>query len=121
MARDILTLQETVRTGLEVTYAAGDATNNHTFDNRSQAVVLHVLNGGGSSINVTVQTPLTVDGKAVADDVVAVPAGEDRFIGPYRNDLYGQAEQGMTKAVLVDLSDDTSVTLAAILIGDVNY
>ena len=121
MARDILTLQETLRTRLEVTYASGSTANGHTFDNRSQAVILHVINGGGSPINVTVQTPMTIDGKAVADDVIAVTNAEDRFIGPFRNDLYGQAEQGMTKAVLVDLSDDTSVTLAAILIGDVNF
>ena len=33
MARTVLTLQETVREGLEVTYAAGDATNNHSWDN----------------------------------------------------------------------------------------
>ncbi len=121
MARDILTLQETLRTGLEVTYAAGDSTNHHTFDNRTQAIILHVINGGASPINVTIQTPETVDGLAVADQVVAVPASEERFIGPFRNDLYGQSEQGMSKACLVDLSDDTSVTLAAIEIGDVNF
>jgi hypothetical protein len=121
MARDILTLQETLRTGLEVTYAAGDSANGHTFDNRGQDIVLHVINGGGAPINVTITTPDTVDGLAIADQVIAVTNAEDRFIGPFRNDLYGQAEQGMTKAVLVDLSDDTSVTLAAIQIGNVNF
>lgn len=121
MARDILTLQETLRTGLEVTYAAGSTANGHAFDNRGQAVILHVINGGGSPINVTINTPETVDGLAVDDQVIVVTNAEDRFIGPFRNDLYGQAEQGMTKAVLVDLSDDTSVTLAAIQIGSVNF
>ncbi|MCK4821811.1 hypothetical protein KA005_38960, partial [bacterium] len=63
------------------------------------------------------------DGLAVAELIVSVPAGEDWFIGPFRNDLYGQADSGneISKAVLLDIDQDSSVTLAALKLGDVNY
>lgn len=122
MARTVLTLQEIVRTGLEVTYAAADSTNDHSFDNVSQDIFLHVINGA-TVCNVTIVTPQTVDGLAVADPVINVPATEDRFIGPFRNDLYGQPEPdaGFAKSVFVDIDDDSNVTIAAIKAGDVNF
>ncbi len=122
MARTVLTLQPTTRDGLEVTYAAGDDVNNHSFDNAGQDIILHVINGA-TVANVTVVTPGTLDGEAIADKTINVPASEDRFIGPFRNDLYGQAEPdaGFSKSVFVDLDDDTNVTIAAIEVGDVNY
>ncbi len=122
MARTVLTLQETAREGLEVTYASGDSTNHHSWDNRSQDIIIHVINGA-TAVVCTFSTPLSVDGLAVAEQIVTVPATEDRFIGPFRNDLYGQAEPdaGFAKAVFLNLDDDTNVTLAAIQIGDVNF
>lgn len=121
MSRVILSLQETLRTGLEVTYASADAANDHSFDNRGQNVLLHVKNGGGGAVQVTIDTPGTIDGLAIPNQVVSIPAGEERFFGPFRNDLYGQGDQTLTRAVLVDLDIDTSVTIAAISIGDVNF
>lgn len=121
MARGILALQTIVRSGLSPTYGAGDSTDHHYFDNRSQEVFLHVKNGGGSPITVTIDTPGTIDGMAIPNLAVVVTNAEERIIGPFRNDLYGQAEQAISKAVLVDLSDDTSVTLGAFKMGDVNY
>ncbi len=122
MARTVLTLQETARDGLEVTYAAGDSTNDHSWDNRNQDVIIHVINGA-TAVVCTFVTPLSVDGLAVAEQIVTVPASEDRFIGPFRNDLYGQSEPdaGFAKAVFLDMDDDTNVTVAAIKIGDVNF
>ncbi len=122
MARTVLTLQETARDGLEATYAAGDSTNHHSWDNVSQGIVIHVKNGA-IAVVCTFSTPQTVDGLAVAEQIVTVGASEERFIGPFRNDLYGQAEPdaGFAKAVFLNLDDDSNVTLAAIRIGDVNF
>ncbi len=122
MARTVLTLQEIVRTGLEVTYAAADSTNDHSFDNAGQDIFLHVINGA-VVCNVTIITPQTIDGLAVADPIINIPATEDRFIGPFRNDLYGQAEPdaGFAKSVFIDLDDDSNVTIAALQAGDVNF
>jgi len=122
MARTVLTLQETSRDGLEVTYAAGDDVNNHSFDNANQDIILHVINGA-TVCNVTVVTSMTIDGEAIPDKTINVPATEDRFIGPFRNDLYGQPEPdaGFAKSVFVDIDDDTNVTIAAIKIGSVDF
>lgn len=45
-------------------------------------VFLRVVNGGGGASAVTVTTPKSVRGQAVADLVVNVPAGGQRLIGP---------------------------------------
>jgi hypothetical protein len=122
-ARTELNVQEVDRDGLKVTYVSGDATNDHSWDNRSEDIFVHLINGGGSACVATFLTPKTVDGLLVADLIVSVPAGEDWFIGPFRNDLYGQedADAEITKAVLLDLDQDTTVTLAALKLGDVNF
>lgn len=77
-------------------------------------VRLLVKNGGGSSINVTIQTPATQGGLAVADQVVAVGAGVQKAIGPFDSRLYdrpsGAADAGK---VYVDFSDVTTVTILA--------
>jgi hypothetical protein len=123
MARTELTVQDVDRSGLTPAYVSGDATNEHSFDNTSQAVFVHIKNGGGGGINATFITSQTVDGNAVADLVIAVGAGAEAMVGPFRNDLYGQADAGnnLDTAVLLDLDTDTSVTLGAFKLGDVNF
>jgi hypothetical protein len=113
MARTVLNIQTVTRAGLEVAYQNGDLANGHSLDNASQKVIIHVKNASVGSINVTIPTPGTVDGLAVADLIVAVPASEERFIGPFPRNVYGQAGS----LVFVDLSDDTTVTLAALQVG----
>lgn len=72
---------------------------------------LHVKNGGGSSINVTVVVPgNTQFAQAQPDVVVAVPAGADRIIGPFPAVLADPAD-GL---VAITYSGVTSVTVAAI-------
>ena len=107
MARDILTVQEIVRTGLNPSLSAGDSANGHEFVNDGKTYV-EVVNGGGSPIVVTIPTPGSIDGLAIADRTVSVPAGETRKIGPFPN-TYNQSG-GL---VYIDLDDDTSVTLGA--------
>jgi len=123
MPRTELTVQEVDRDGLKATYAAADSTNDHSWDNRSEDIFIHILNGSAGAVVATFVTPKTIDGLAVADLVVSVPAGEDWFIGPFRNDLYGQedADNEISKAVLLDLDVSTTITLAALKLGDVNY
>ena len=123
MARTELNVQEVDREGLKATYVAGDATNDHSWDNRSEDIFVHILNAGASICVATFLTPKTIDGLAVAELIVSVPVGEEWFIGPFRNDLYGQedADAGIAKAVLLDIDQDSSVTLAALKLGDVNF
>jgi hypothetical protein len=107
MARTALTVQQIVRSGLTPTYSAANA-DGHSFPNGGTEY-LHVKNGGGGSINVTVQTPNTVDGLAITDRVVAVPNGGERIIGPFPRATYNQGAD----EVYVDFSGVTSVTCGA--------
>jgi hypothetical protein len=91
MARTNLTPQNAASSGLAASYAAGDNTNGMQFAYHPRRV-LHVKNTTGAPINVTVPIPATVDGKAVASQVVAVPATNgERFIGPFPS-AYQQAD-----------------------------
>ena len=115
MPRTALTIQSSSRDGLTVTYAAGDSANGHEVDNTTQNVMIHVKNEGVSSVDLTFITPKQVDGQSIGDRVVAVGAGVEMFIGPFNNDDYGSGTN--FKTLYFDLSDDTSVTLAAIRVG----
>ena len=75
---------------------------------------LLVVNGGGASINVTLTTPLTVDGLALADRVVAVPNGTSisrAFAGNVPSSLYQDPADGLCS---LSYSAVTSVTLAVL-------
>ena len=109
MARTNLAPQEIVRTGLSPTFSAADGSNQNAFDNNGQTHI-HVKNGGGAPINVTIDTPGMVDGLAVSNLVVAVPNGGERIIGPFPTSVYNQPDG----KVYVDWSSATSVTVAVL-------
>lgn len=54
----------------------------------SSAQFIHVKNADASSHTVTIVTQTTVDTLAVADRAVAIPAGEERLIGPFGASTY---------------------------------
>ena len=76
--------------------------------------MLHVTNGSGGSLTVTIVTPGTSDGLAVADRTVTIPNGEERVIGPFLRAIYNATATGK---VTVQFSATTSVTCQA-LVGD---
>ena len=124
MARTVLTVQPIVRTGLEAVFAAGDAANNHSFDNSGEDVILHIKNGA-TVCNVSIITPNTIDGLALADRSVAVGAVTERIIGPFPNAVYGtidtDPDPDIDPAIFVDLDDATNVTIAALQLPDASY
>ena len=115
MPRSLLATQTASPTGLAATFSAADASG-HWFD---PSAILEVVNGSGGSINVTLTTPETRAGLAVADQVIAVAAGARKHIAVPQSQVAtyiqpvgaGQAYDGM---VFVDFSAVTSVTVAAI-------
>lgn len=112
MARVALTPQDIVITGLNATYSSADATNDHSVANGRGDVMIHVVNGGGGAINVTVPTPATAaQGLTIQDPTISVPAGQDRFIGPFDLGVFNQSDG---TGVYIDLDSDTSVTIAAL-------
>lgn len=86
----------------------GHATNVFTADNTDGKVGILVRNSDASSRDVTFQTGASVDGLAVADRTVSVPAGEthlfsDFSVGQYGNPLRITAVQTTTKLRAIKL------------------
>lgn len=73
---------------------------------------LHVKNGSGGSINVTVDVPRLMYGQALIDPVIAVPAGQERLIGPLGDYLLWNA----FAVIAWTYSAVTSVTVALVRI-----
>ena len=117
MARTVLAVQPTVREGLAASYTTATV-DGHAFSNAGRNVFLHVKNAGGVSTTVTIVTPGTVDGLAIPDRTVSIPAGADRFIGPFPK-TYEQVDSllDINEAVYVNAAPQASVSYAAIKLG----
>lgn len=102
-----LTVQEISRSAITPSYGAA-AGGGDQFPNDGRTY-LHIKNGGGSSITLTIATQMTVDGKAVADDAIAVTNAQERVVGPFPPAIYNDAN-GM---VQLTYSGVTSVTVGA--------
>jgi hypothetical protein len=74
---------------------------------------LHVKNGGGSSITVTLTATASVRGQAVSNVTVTVAAGAEKMIGPLSSDLLQSPTDGLCA---VGYSGVTTVTVAALRI-----
>lgn len=110
MARTARTVQQMSRAGLAPSYVAVDNTNGETVPNNGTTFI-HVKNTGGSPCTVTVGTPGTQDGLAVADLTFSVPATTgDRMAGPFPAGIYTQSDGN----IYVDFSTGTSVVAAYI-------
>jgi hypothetical protein len=106
MARSALTVQTIARAGAVPSFAAANVDGN-TFANDGNTF-LEVANGAAAPINVTIQTPGTVDGLAVAELIVAVANGVTKRIGPFPPGIYNQSGE-----VYVDYSAVTTITVGA--------
>ena len=91
MARTALTVQETSRGGV-VPSAVVIPTDGVQFANTGKEFIL-LNNTDVGAVNVTFQTPQTVDSLAVAERVVAMGAGEERMLGPFPPTTYNQLGQ----------------------------
>lgn len=100
-----LTAQQMSRSGLNPTYASA-AGGGDEFVNTGEEYI-HIKNGDASSHTITIVTQNTSDGLAVADRAVAVPAGEERKIGPFPTAIYNDANQ----KVQLTYDGVTSVTI----------
>lgn len=105
MARTALSAQQITSDGAVVTLSPANA-DGHSYPLRA-GNVLHVNNGSGASINVTIQTPMVIDNSlAVPDRVIAVPAGAFRLVNLGEKPEYRQNDG----TAFVDFSAVASVT-----------
>ena len=110
MARNTLTVQPIIRTGLTASYS--DATTGGiAFANEGRSVV-HIKNGSGATTTLTIVTPGTVDGLAISDRTVQIAAATEEFIGPFQPGIYNQS----TDVVHVDISTASTTSIAVMSI-----
>jgi len=108
MAYAELTVQSVVRAGLDPTMVAVDTTDGDYFSNNGKTFLYIVKGTGGTT--VTIQTPDTVDGLAVAERTVSIATGTDYMIGPFPPSVYNRSDD----TVRVTYSTDDSTTIAAL-------
>lgn len=107
----VLATQQVARTGTTITFAA--ATSGGDKLTPGDHVALHVKNTGASVCNVTITTPPTYEGQAVADVTVTVAATTgDALIGPLPASLF----RGSDGYASISYDQVSSVTVAAVSI-----
>ena len=111
MARtDEVAVEDSVVTGLEATYnAATDTPDGDGFLNDGD-IIVHVKNGSGGDIVLTVPTPAKAGGMEIADQVITITAGEERFVGPFPTAYFNQTDG----QVYLDWASVTSLTFALV-------
>lgn len=107
MADVRLTVQEINRAaGLTPTYKTDMSASDTYFVANDGRTFLHCTNSGGSDSVITVVTPGTVDGQAVADKTFTVAqTSGNKMIGPFPPNLYNAAGEfsfTLTNATDVD-------------------
>jgi hypothetical protein len=106
----LIAVQPLTTSGLAPTFAAASA-GGDTAPIGSDFYLV-VRNGGGAPITVTVVTPGTIKGLAIADTALSVPAAGEGFIpldSIYRNPNTGRAD--------ITYSAVTSVTVGVLATG----
>lgn len=98
--------------GTEVTYAPAGASGDKTVP--GDRVALHVVNGAAADVTVTIATPGTVSGLAIADRALVVTAGESRFVRLPAELYRNRADSGLASWTYAPSA--TSVTVAVVSI-----
>lgn len=109
MARTDLTVTPINRSGVDLTaiLEAFNADGEKVLNGGDVFVV--VYNGSGGTRTVTVTTPRTVDGLAVADLTATVDTTDYLLLGPFPTDTFNNSDG----KVYVDVDSETSVTVGA--------
>jgi hypothetical protein len=111
-----IVVQEPSAAGLTPTYAAAGGPDFITAAQTGRPYLLHVKNGSGVSVTVTVNDPTSVGPVGAsafnADVALAVPAGQERMLelDPVR------FKDPVTGQIDITYSATTSVTVAAFLV-----
>jgi len=111
MARISITANTITRTGLILNdYLEGANADGVSFSNNGSNTHIAVKNTSGGTRTITIQTPQTVAGLAVAELSVTVANGATTLIGPFPAATFNQAGG----VVYVDFDSATNVTIAAL-------
>ena len=100
-----LSTQEITNAGIVPSYAAA-AGGGDTFSNTGNEF-LHVKNGGGGSVTVTIASSGKYKGATIADQTVTVANGSEKMIKPYGPEV-------TSNTAAVAYSGVASVTVAVV-------
>jgi hypothetical protein len=112
-AAQVATVQTISTTPLTPTYTAITTTDGLAFANNGQ-VFLHVKNTAGASAYITVETPYTAAGLALADLTFTLEAAQERLVGPFEPTYFNVASGTNRGQTIVKTSRLTETTVAAI-------
>jgi hypothetical protein len=94
MARTNLTVTVVNDDGVVLPAAVAGTVDGHMFANDGRTI-LQLTNGGVAPRTITLVTPGTVEGLAIADKTVVVANGQTLYVGRLERSLYNQP-QGAT-------------------------
>jgi len=105
-----LTAEQVSKSGTIATYTSVALANTYTVANDGRTM-LHFKKSGAGDCVITVVTPGTIQGMAVADLTVTVPATTgDKFVGPFPMSLFNDAN-----GLLQFTASDTAGLTVAVL------
>lgn len=91
MAETAITPQQAARGGTALTYANADTSNGNKIANNGKTWIRLFNNGATGSATVTITTPGSVDGNAVADLPVTLSVGQEKTVPPLEPSIYNNA------------------------------
>lgn len=110
MARQDLTTEVITDTGnTNPTFDALHA-DGQMFVNSGEEFII-VKNGNAGTVVITITTPQTVNGLAVAERTVSILTMEDGYIGRFSKNLYDQLSGSDAGKVYIDGDIQSSITL----------
>ena len=96
MADVTLAVQKITNAGVDESFTAIDATDTY-FVRNTAGVLLHFKNTGGSASTVTLVTPNSVAGFAIADQQVTIPATTgDRMVAALPTSVFNDGQGFVT-------------------------
>ena len=100
-----------IAAGSGVSETTADATNDMDIINDGR-MVLQARNSTGGAITVTLVIPGTIEGIAITDKTVSVPATSTLIIGPFPTNIYNQSVVGEPSKMYVDVTESTTKFMA---------
>lgn len=107
-----VSVEQNLKSGLTATYTSSGLLTTNTYKVRNDGkVLLHFKKTGAGACTVTITTPNTSQGLAIADQTVTVPATTgDVFVGPLPASLFNDSSSD----VAFSISDTVGLSFAVI-------
>lgn len=110
MADVRVTPQKLLKGGVTPSYTGSLSTGNTYQVRNSGRTLIHLKKSGAGECIATIATPKTVDGLAVAEQTITVPASTgDKIAGPFSPNLFNNGDGDLE----ITFSEITGLTIAA--------